>query len=401
VAVLALAWWQLMPPEWLVRAGMAHYRGRAYIAYRYSDVLALWAPRALASHGNPYGAVSVEYPVVTGVYMWLCALAGGVRAYWTTTALGLTACAVISVGCLASQRRLRWSWLALLPLLAVYGLINWDLLAISLMLAGWVAERRGAYRLAGTLLALGLWAKLFPVFLGFFLAWRLWQRGERDRFWSLVKASGVVTVAVNGPFALVDFVGWARFLGFNAGRSDVATLMHLVLPSGSPVAMVDIIGILVVGATTVLLARRCPEILSPERAALVLFAVFLLVNKVYSPQYTLWLAVFAILADLPGWTFWLMAVGGVTDYLNSMEILRLAALHSPGLRAYHLGLFHDGLLLRYAMVAIVAAVGWWPLWRRRGQSTRGHIGVDIGVDGDGVGVPIDKWRALPSRVPPD
>src|SRR5581483_11924161 len=93
------------------------------------------------------------------------ALTHGVGTFLRLNALGLWACALGCTYVLWSiDRRAAWRF-ALCPLLLVFSLINWDLFAILLMLLGWRAFVRGRYAAAGAWLALGVFAKLFPVFL--------------------------------------------------------------------------------------------------------------------------------------------------------------------------------------------------------------------------------------------
>jgi hypothetical protein len=51
--------------------------------------------------------------------------------------------------------------------------------------------------------------------------------------------------------------------------------------------------------------------------------VFLLLNKVYSPQYTLWLFVMALVAEWPIWTLLLLTVAGLVDYYGTFATLYL------------------------------------------------------------------------------
>jgi len=77
------------------------------------------------------------------------------------------------------------------------------------------------------------------------------------------------------------------------------------------VIAVAVVASLVVGIRAVLRGG------SVERAAAFTFVVFLLVNKVYSPQYTLWLFVMALVAEWPGWTLLLLSVVGLADYYGT------------------------------------------------------------------------------------
>jgi hypothetical protein len=66
----------------------------------------------------------------------------------------------------------------------------------------------------------------------------------------------------------------------------------------------------------------------------------------------LWFLVFAILAQWPVWTYWMMAVAGLLDYVNSITILHFMYPHSPALSWYAYRLFSLGLVVRYLTLAV-------------------------------------------------
>jgi len=131
-----------------------------------------------------------------------------------------------------------------------------------------------------------------------------------------VAAAVVTWAAVNAPVALAWTPGWWEFFRLNAGRAaDPDSLWYVVsyftgwpgfdgeLAAGEvPVVLNTVIAGLSVAAVAGLavLARRAPQ---PPRLASMAFlavAAFLLINKVWSPQYSLWLVPLAVLA-LPRW----------------------------------------------------------------------------------------------------
>lgn len=85
-----------------------------------------------------------------------------------------------------------------------------------------------------------------------------------------------------------------------------------------------------------------------------LFAIFLVVNKVFSPQYMIWMMAYAVLAEWPAASYAWLALGGVVDYLNSLTVLFLIHTHSPSLRWYGDRLFPLGLLTRYGSIVAAA-----------------------------------------------
>jgi uncharacterized membrane protein len=298
----------------------------------YSDVIPLFFAEKLDSGAIPYVDHPVEYPVLTGGFMGLAAwlarryvdaagATGGVlpgmppvQAYFTVTALLLAACMLVvtwSTAALARRRIWDAAMVALAPLLVVHAYTNWDLLAVALAGAGLVAWQRRRPGVAGVLIGLGTAAKLYPaLFLVPLFALCVRTRRLGAFAWAFAGAA-LAWVAVNLPIAALYPAAWRRFFELNRSRSaDFDTVWYgfeyLIArqqhrPAGTPhvngLATVAVVAVL--GAVTVLAlrARRRPRL--PQLLFLTV-AGFLLVNKVWSPQYSLWLVPLAVLAR-PSW----------------------------------------------------------------------------------------------------
>jgi uncharacterized membrane protein len=166
--------------------------------------------------------------------------------------------------------------------------------------------------LAGALLGLGAAAKLYPaLFLLPFIVHRLRERSP-DRAVSLGWSAAGAWVAVNLPFALAAPGPWSTFFRFNAKRpADWDSLWYIGCrryqawregASCLPIPALNIASaILFVGLVALvwtLRARRRPDF--PRwTLGLPILVLFLLTNKVFSPQYSLWLLPWFALA-LPG-----------------------------------------------------------------------------------------------------
>jgi hypothetical protein len=334
---------------------MAAYGPWAWTHLGYSDIISLYYAFHLANHALPYLHSRVEYPVLTGLFMWLAAWAPGVQGYFWTSSLGLLGCALGTTYCLYRlDRRFAWAF-ALCPLLLVYGLLNWDLLAIFFMVAGWARFRARSYAAAGVFLSLGVWAEFFPILLFFYcVVSLLGDPLERVHARRMVSWGGAVALLVNVPFAVADLGNWDHFFVFNArrgGRGGILFALHLA--SALPVSAVDLFsGVLVVLAVALLV----PRVLrggSPAGAAAIGFAVLLVVNKVYSPQYMLWLFVFGIIAEWPAWSLVLMSVTGFVDYGDAMMALHLSHNPSPASSWFFHAVYPWNKALRYGSIVLV------------------------------------------------
>ncbi len=326
-----------------------------YAAMCYSDVPYLYTGRGLAAGFVPYTDnggryQALEYPVLTGYFAYGAAvvthvLAGatdledrrqvdgdriyaepGVAAesdlYFVVTAVLLAPFALLAAWFMAGVHRRR-PWDAMLfaasPALVLAGLVNWDLLAVAATAGALWAWSRGRPVLSGVLIGLGTATKLYPLFLLGALLVVCIRRGRLPAFGAAAAAAAVAWLAVNLPAILTDFDQWKVFWSFNDDRgADLGSVWlvwqqmgHTVTPGlvnsvSLVVFAVVCVAVLVLGLT----ARRTPRI--PQLALLVVVG-FLLVNKVYSPQYVLWLLPLVVLAR-PRWRDVLIWTAGEVFY---------------------------------------------------------------------------------------
>ena len=300
----------------------------------YSDVIPLFYEEKLNSGAVPYVDHAVEYPVLTGGFMGLAAwlarryddAAGGVlpsmppvQTYFTVTALLLAACMLAvtwSTAALARRRVWDAAMVALAPLLVVHAYTNWDLFAVALAGVGLVAWQRRRPGVAGVLIGLGTAAKLYPVlFLVPLFALCLRTRRLAAFGWTFGCAA-LAWVAVNLPVAARYPAAWRRFFELNRTRSadfdtlwygfEYLTARRAHRPAGTPdvngLASLAVLAVLAAVVVLALRARRRPRL--PQLLFLTV-AGFLLANKVWSPQYSLWLVPLAVLAR-PSWRAYLI-----------------------------------------------------------------------------------------------
>jgi uncharacterized membrane protein len=201
------------------------------------------------------------------------------------------------------------------PVLLVYAFNNWDLLAVALTTLGMWAWARRHPVLAGVLLGLGIAAKLYPVLvIGVLFA--LCLRAGQLRAWlTTAVTAGLAWLVVDLPIAVLAPENWARFFTLNDTRpanpeSIWAIAIHywpgfldgpLAQDQTPSVLNATVAGVLVLSAAGVgWLALAAPLRPRVPQLAFLLVAAFLLLNKVYSPQYALWLLPLAVLAR-PRW----------------------------------------------------------------------------------------------------
>jgi uncharacterized membrane protein len=415
--------------------------GRQYLAMCYSDIVPLYTAERLDQPGLagfPYATSwtehqgesaeqvrYMEYPVLTGLYQWVAATlartwmaladsgwlpsSAPAIVYFDISAVGLAAAWLVTVWALVRlSRRRPWdaALAALSPLVVVHAFTNFDTLATALATTGLLAWARRRPVLAGVLLGLGTATKFYPLFLLFPIQLLCLRAGRLRAGLQVTAAAALSWVVVNLPVAVLFPSGWAEFFRINRRRgADPDTLYTVVSAfTGWP----GFAGVLRVGqipetlnlvsATLFLLA--CAAIgwvawAAPRRPRLaqlcfLVMGAFLLVNKVWSPQYSLWLVPLAVLA-IPRWK-------------PILAWMAIDALVWAPRMAYYLGPEHQGLpiepflgavLIRDAAVLLLAALVLRDIWRPAHDPIRA-----TGDDDPHAGVLDACHPAAPEGRPP-
>jgi uncharacterized membrane protein len=319
-AVAAYLW------KWPCRFGGAWNDGTLqFTNFCYTDIYPLYFDRRLSEGQVPYLAdvpfdKHVEYPVVLGWVMqavsWAVSGIGDlvVRAqtFYDATVILMGLCLVAGVllmAALAGPAR-RWDalWYALAPGVILAAYINWDLAAGALALGALLAWSRRRQVLAGVLLGLAIATKFYPLmFVGALFVLTL--RTARWRaFLTTMGAAVGAWLAVNLPVMIFAFEGWSRFYVFSQERgADWGSLWFFFQMRQWPIlGEPDRLGLLGVASLGLLcLGIAVLALAAPTRPRLLqlcflTLAAFMLTNKVWSPQFVLWLVPFAVLAR-PNW----------------------------------------------------------------------------------------------------
>ncbi|MER6121175.1 glycosyltransferase 87 family protein [Streptomyces sp. NPDC001795] len=290
----------------------------------YSDIPHLYQGRGFADGLVPYfdrlpGDMDyLEYPVLTGVFMevasWLTPHSGALQTreqtYWMVNAGMLMVCAAIIAVCTARiHRRRPWDGLlvALAPAFALTATINWDLLAVALLAAAMLMWSRGRALAFGVLVGLATAAKFYPFLVLGPLLVLCWRAGKwREFFTALLGAVGAWLV-VNLPVMFLAPEGWAKFYSFSRDRGvDFGSVflfisrwlnIEITKDTANTCALIMMLFACVGITAMTLTAPRRPRF---AQLVFLIVAAFILTNKVYSPQYVLWLVPLAALAR-PRW----------------------------------------------------------------------------------------------------
>ena len=334
------------------------YRLWSFAALAYSDILALHEDRGASRHALPYIEDKVEYPVLLGLVMWLpSVLAPDRGGYFALTFALLAICALATLWFIAGiPGTLPWVWAAS-PALLVYGALNWDLLGILPLAAGlwlWAADRQ---RASAAVLSLAVWTKLFPL-LAFGVLVLISLRGPRRRTLELLAIFAAISIAVNVPFAILGWPRWTWFFEYNSIR-DIEPSLYLLFGADPrrSVGTANTTSALVVlgGAVALAVVELRTRRLDPLRAVCALMCLFFIANKVYSPQYWLWVVALIALASLPGCIAGIVSVLALADYAISFARLHLQADRVWAQAAwFDHALFWPMVTFRYAALAACA-----------------------------------------------
>ncbi|WP_082974030.1 glycosyltransferase family 87 protein [Mycobacterium sp. E740] len=326
---------------------------RAYYELCYSDTVPLYTAELLNLGKFPYksswvekdadgkpriqydGNIAVrymEYPVLTGIYQYLsmslaktytaltklgaAPIIAEVVMFFNIAALGLALAWLVTVWAtsrLAGSRRV-WdaALVAASPLVIFQMFTNFDALATAFATGALLAWARRKPVLAGTLIGLGVAAKLYPLLLLAPLAVLAVRTGKLREVGRCAVAAVVAWLVVNLPIMVLFPRGWSEFFRLNTRRGDDMDSLYNVVKSFTgwrgfdpdlgfwqPPTVTNIVSVTLFVSCCIaigyiaLTARRRPRV---AQVAFLVVAAFLLTNKVWSPQFSLWLVPLAVLA---------------------------------------------------------------------------------------------------------
>jgi uncharacterized membrane protein len=257
-------------------------------------------------------------------------------------------------------------YFALAPTLAIYATLNLDLLPVALATGGTVAYLRRRDVTSGVLLGLGAAAKLYPALLVIPFVVGRFRGHEPDRAIYLVWAAAGAWIAVNLPFALAGTSGWLEFFSYNTSRpADWDSLWFVVCEQATGMGCTNT-RLVNLGSFALFLGwvaivwtikgRRQPGF--PRWAlGFPILVIFLLTNKVYSPQYSVWLLPWFGLA-LPNLRLFLaFEAADMAVFVTRFSWFGLLGGHHNGFAGSPLGAFEVAILVR-AAVLVVCVIGW-------------------------------------------
>ncbi len=423
---------------------------RAYYELCYSDTVPLYTAELLNQGKFPYKSSWIEkdgdgkphvvydgsepvrymeYPVLTGIYQYLSMtlaktysalttvvsvpLVAEVVMFFNISAFGLALAWLVTVwatAMLAGRRIWDAALVAGSPLLIFQIFTNFDALAVACATAAMLAWARRKPVLAGVLIGVGVALKLYPALLLGPLLVLCLRTGRMREFAKTAGAAALTWALVNLPVLLLFPRGWSEFFRLNSRRGDDMDSIYNVVKSftgwqgfdpglgfwepptvTNTVSAVLFLLCCAAIAYLALTAARRPRF---AQLAFLVVAAFLLTNKVWSPQFSLWLVPLAVLA-LPHRRI-LLAWMTIDALVWVPRMLYLYGEQNRGLPEQW---FTTTVLLRdIAVVALVVLVV-RQIRRPESDLVRRH-GVDDPSGGVFDRAPDDPPRWLPSWLRP-
>jgi uncharacterized membrane protein len=381
----------------------------------YSDIVNLYVLRDFAAHAFPYVRQPVEYPVLTGLTMWVTSYApAGVDGYFllNATLLAITGLATFFV-LSRFVPAIPLARYALAPGLFLYGALNWDMFSLLALSGGLFAAHRRRFGWCGFGIGIGASYKLYPAFvLPVLLALAAGEdRKSCGRQRNLLALAGtfLTTAAIcNLPLAIVAPSGWSYFLRFQSGRSlDPDAIWSHLPPQPDPAITRAFVFLVIVGTAWLAIRVYWNRGEGWQHASLACLLLFLVATRDYSPQYDVWpLPLLAILAC--PWSLWIVfVVADLTYYIAIFLFLYPTfgwppALSNPDL-ALGVGVWSREaallLLLAWAIRAVLHPRNAFPRCRRTSGTlaiAAASLGPLVSFAGAGVALASDgvSWREI-------
>jgi hypothetical protein len=295
----------------------------------YTDIYPLYYVEKLSDGKVPYYGHPVEYPVLMGWMMqaaaWMVHSVADPYArgkdFYDVTVLLLAVCliaGVLATAVTAYRESDSQGWKAALltalsPGLILAAYVNWDLFAMALTaggLAAWAWQREW---LAGALLGLAVATKFYPLLIFGALLLLCLRAGKLREFGKALASAVIAWLVINVPVALTARSGWAEFYAFSRSRgADWGSVWYLFenykVPGlgNSALGQLNLLSsaaFAVACAGIAMLALAAPRRPRLPQLCFLLLASFLILNKVWSPQYVIWLVPLAVLSRPRLWAY--------------------------------------------------------------------------------------------------
>jgi uncharacterized membrane protein len=333
-----------------------------YIHACYTDIAPLYTERGLDKDIWAFGSgdQSVEYPVLMGVAMYLTALPlNDVKDYYF---LNIFLFALLFIGSVFVAQKINGYgfYYALAPAVVASLFINWDLWAIPTMLLAIYWYDREKYDYSAIALGISVATKFFPVLLLIpILVIGLRKSQLPIRYFAVFTGTWL---AINLPVAITTPAGWWHFYQFNMERGpDWGSIWNALSAFGftsGNTNFLSLLGTLAILSWVVVFLFGLKSTPTLAEISFIVFASALILGKVYSPQYVLWLTALAVIAikSKPTLiTFWIWQVAELAYHVAIWQHLAIISGADFGLaQNFYAGITLVRLTASIAMIYSLA-----------------------------------------------
>jgi uncharacterized membrane protein len=260
----------------------------------YNDVGG-WASKAFEP-GLPYLDKTVEYPVLIGMTMFFAAK-NNLNYYMFFHYFVFLATAIITTiylyklsEKLNSKKINLFIFWALAPSLLWFSFFNWDIITVMFSVLALYYFKENKNITGAIFLSLGFASKMYPIL---FLLPILMHRKFLN--WIKIGITFVITwLAVNIYFMLTNYQGWYFFFQFSSERLPNIDSIWAIISRFIPGLSIQVINIVTLVLFALIYISMNIKFKNQDFIFMSFLSVllFLIINKVFSPQFTLWLLPF-------------------------------------------------------------------------------------------------------------
>jgi len=278
---------------------------RGFYGMHFYDGQNLWPFSEKILAGDTRVQHPVEYPALTGLVMWLLSFLvspseTAVFDYYRITAAFQIVLLAISAYLIFKLAGKKYGLYFILAPAVLYSLNrNWDIWAIAAMLLAIYLFEKKKFQLSAILLAVSIATKFFPIVLMLPIMIIFLRNKQIKLFISYAVTTVAAWAAINLPFVLINYEGWAYFYKFSAerglGSASFFEITNIILPSitFNSIHFYILNVLTLAGVTTYFVKLKSVPTLAAS-SFFVMFG-FILFNKQYSMQYVIWLSALAVL----------------------------------------------------------------------------------------------------------
>jgi len=323
--------------------------------YGYSDVFNEDRIDPALANQIPYLERAIEYPVITGFFIYLMWFLGkSLLGYAIYTWIFLTVFAIITALVLSEladflkieEKRTFWFFI-FAPSLLFFSVYNWDIIAVMFMVLAVYFFYKDKQTFAAVSLALGFSAKLFPLIILPLMVLKT-SRKEGIKMISIFLATFFV---LNVYFIANSFNPWTSTYLFHGLRGPNMDSIWALIPLGTNEINMMSMSLFLMSYLILVFNHKKYGLISLSFMSLLLFLLF---NKVFSPQYLLWLLPFFVLhKTLPKTAFYPLETVNLAVFFSTLYWI-FASRGQIFLSISHIFVVARSVLLAYILYLVLS-----------------------------------------------